>query len=382
MADDRTWDLVIYGATGFTGRQAAQYIDAHAPPELRFAIAGRSPDKLARVEAELERDDVGVIQADSTKPDTVSEMIAATRVVLTTAGPFARYGDPVVDACVEHGTDYVDITGETPWVRDVIDRHHETAAERGIKIVPFCGFDSVPSDIGTHFVVGEIRKRFDLPTRDVRAYFKVKGGLNGGTLQSLLDLMEGESAKKVRDPLLLNPRAFLMAPVNTRVVRRSAALMDAAGQPYGEDFRYDEALLVGRNAGRVKAEAIAMGMDLFESIASKSSLVRKAIAAIGPDPGEGPSDETQRSGFFSVDYIGEAADGRELRAHMTGQGDPSNQITVTFLCESALCLTSHRDELPGGPERGGVLTPATAFGTVLADRLRSAGIELEVDASD
>ena len=256
----RQYDVVLYGATGFTGTQAARYLERAAPKGLRWAIAGRNAAKLDTM-AEALSGVSGVVVADSTDPDSISAMVAQTRVLMTTAGPYALYGEPVIAACVEQGVDYADITGESTFIRRMIDCHHAEAAQRGVRIVPFCGFDSIPSDIGALMMARHVQAA-GLSCRRVWGYFKMKGGgLNGGTLASALNMLRQDGAEAMEPPFLLNPdqigpsdfipdltrpRAvealsgwgapFFMAPVNSRVFRRSAALAASWGEPYGEGF--------------------------------------------------------------------------------------------------------------------------------------------------
>ncbi len=413
MTPPRDLDLVVYGATGFTGRQAAAYVARRGPPGLRWAVAGRDAARLAAVRGAcaalvppagsapagpLPPD---VLVADAHDARALDDLAARARVVLTTAGPYARHGSALVAACVARRADYVDITGETPWVRDLIDRHHAQAAADGTRVVPLCGFDSVPSDLGTWLLVEHFRG-LGLATRRVRGAFRAgRGGLNGGTLASALALSEDREVARLRDPFLLNPPGtapargagsrdrrgvtwdpdlrtwlapFVMAPVNTRVVRRSAALWAQAGAPYGPDFAYEEALALARAPA---AWAVAASMALADPLL-RLAPARALARRLGPRPGEGPSEETMDRGWFASRYVGVAADGRRALAEVSGQGDPGNRATVTFLCEAALALACERDALPGGPARGGLLTPATAFGDVLVRRLRAAGVRLEV----
>ena len=172
----RKWDIVVYGATGFTGRLCARYLAEHAPPELKLAIAGRNAEQLQALKGSLSREGLGVIVANSADPKSVDAMVAATRVIATTAGPFALYGTPVVDACVRHQTHYCDITGETPWVRDMIDAYHEAARDSGTRIVPLCGFDSVPADLGTWALVQHTRAQYGVSPRRVKGWYRLKGG--------------------------------------------------------------------------------------------------------------------------------------------------------------------------------------------------------------
>jgi short subunit dehydrogenase-like uncharacterized protein len=322
--------------------------------------------------------------------------------VLSTAGPFARYSDKLVEACVEARTDYVDITGETPWVRTLIDRFHARAEADGTRIVPLCGFDSVPSDLGTFVLARWIRERWDQDTVRVLAGFQARGGFNGGTLASALAMAES-GPDALGDPLLLNPEGdrseeerrcnpdrsgvawseelqrwlapFFMAPVNTRVVRRSAALLDSWGEGYGRPFAYDEAL---ESRSRLTALSVSAGTRLGDR-ALRTSLGRRVARRLGPAPGEGPSEQTMDSGFFRTRLLGEAADGRKALCTFAAEGDPGNRNTVRMCCEATLLLaTTPREELPGGASRGGLLTPATALGAPYAQRLREAGMTLEV----
>jgi len=402
----KAYDIVVYGATGFTGRQAAAYLLGHPDTrDLRIAIAGRSRERLDALRLELPRDP-GVIVADAGDAASLDAMVQMTHVVLSTAGPFARYSDGVVAACVARNVDYVDITGETPWVRRLIDAYHQAAAATGTRIVPMCGYDSVPADLGTWLVVDHIRRELDQETREVKGFYQAKGGLNGGTLASALAMAEAGEAALLDDPVLLNPpddrtdeaRAanpdqtgprfdpdvarwtapFIMARMNTRVVRRSAALATVLdGAPYGRPFRYHESALVRRKRGRLRATGASLALGAAER-ALKLAPMRKLVKRLGPDPGTGPSEASRRAGFHRTHFVGRAADGTRVDAELSGQGDPANTATVTMVCESALCLALNKDALPGGPTRGGLLTPATAFGQVLVDRLRSAGMRFEI----
>ncbi len=394
------FDVVLYGATGFTGGQAARYVAAHAPAGLRWAIAGRSRDKLDALATEINPS--GVVVADSGRPATVDAMVEGARVVLTTAGPFAKYGTPVVEACARHGRDYVDITGETPWAREMIDRFHHQAVERRARIIPFCGFDSVPSDLGTLMAVEALRER-GTDARRVMAAFKIKGGLNGGTLDSALTMAERGLQAEVADVLLLNPRdhqsdaerqrsadfkgvvhdddldawltPFFMAPINTRVVRRSNALFDQWGRAYGPRFTYNEAI---ETSGRTSAYATAAVSAAFMSLTNRS-WARILMRRYGPAPGQGPSEKSMDGGVCRTRLIGEGEDGSKVLVTLKAPGDPGNRVTVPLLCEAALMLATDRAALPGGDERGGLLTPATALGLGLLERLRSAGFEARAE---
>jgi short subunit dehydrogenase-like uncharacterized protein len=392
---ERDYDIVLFGATGFTGRLAAEYLAAHAPAGLSWAIAGRNADRLAGMQGATGAP--GVIVADSTDPGSIDRMVGSARIVASTAGPFAVYSDPVVDACVRHGTDYVDITGETGWVRTLIDRFHDRAATAGTKLIPFCGFDSVPSDLGVAYAIREVAEMYSRPTARVSGAFIIRGGLNGGTLATMLLGAERGGGSGFGDPLLLNPadartkaaRArqpdrtavrhdadlgtwtmpFVMAGINTRVVRRSAALAAQWGDPYGPEFVYEEAAETRRRSRAYARTAGLAGLAGLLRFRPGRSLLRR----LGPDPGEGPSAESRARGFMRARFVATADDGRKVLATVRADGDPGNAITVTALIEAALALAVSRNDLPGGPDRGGVLTPATGLGRVLEDRLRAAG---------
>ena len=405
----RTYDVVLYGASGFTGRQAARYFAQHAPADLRWALAGRDRHKLEALRAELG----GVVRsadiriADSREPTSVDRVVAEARVVLNMAGPFALYGTPVVDACVRLGTHYLDITGETPWIRELITRYHERAARAGTRIVNCCGFDSVPSDLGAFLMARNMNEHMSRPCASVRAYFKVHGSLelNGGTLASVLNMFETKTPAQLDDPFLLDPvpihpvrqvelsrdlteprpdadigtwiGPFAMAPTNTRVVRRSAALFASWQEPYGPDFVYQEAMQYDAPFARAKAYLATGAQSLFGTLLA-SPLARDWIAKRWAKPGTGPSPEKMARGWFSSYLVATAPDGTSTTGAMRFSGDAANRATVTFACESALTLASDPDTLPGGPARGGVLTPATALGQPLAERLQHAGLDLEI----
>jgi short subunit dehydrogenase-like uncharacterized protein len=402
---ERDYDIVVYGATGFVGRLAAEYL-AHRMPggTLRWAIAGRERSRL-----EIVREHSGatpdVLVADSRNPSAVDAVCARTRVLLNTAGPFALYGGSVVDACVRAQTHYVDITGETPWVRGLIERHHQRASANGTRIVPCCGFDSVPSDLGSYLTVRRMQREFGVPCEQVKGYFRMSGGINGGTVATALHGYESGAARQQREPFLLDPPharsriqternrdvtgafydadigswvgPFVMAPINTRVVRRSAALFDQWQEGYGPDFAYQEYVRYEPPFACFKAGAATAGLGLL-AWAMRSATGRGLLQRLLPKPGEGPSARSRETGWFVCELLGVAADGRRVRGLIRHRGDPSNQATVRFVCESAQCLALHEAELPGGPGRGGVLTPATALGDVLAERLRQSGMPIEI----
>jgi short subunit dehydrogenase-like uncharacterized protein len=298
---ERPYDVVLYGASGFFGKQTVQYFASSyadsnpmkwAIPLEGFAIAGRNRQKLAAVLGEVGAT-VDVLVADSQDQPAINAIVAQTRVVLNTAGPFALYGDALVDACVRLKTHYVDITGETPWIKTLIDRYHTQAELDGTLIIPSCGFDSVPSDLGTYWLVRHLQQKLNLPCKQVNAYFQATGGFNGGTLASAFNLYDSQESALEDDPFLLNPsrtptqpaisgarsRApqlpsfntelktwvapFFMGPINTRIVRRSAALYDLWQAPYGPDFTYQEYLKFDEPMAWLKAAGVTAGLALF-----------------------------------------------------------------------------------------------------------------------
>lgn len=404
---ERSFDLVLYGATGFVGRLAAAYLAGHAD-RPRWAIAGRDRDKLAELSAQpaLAANRPAILVADSRDAAAVDAMAARTRALISTAGPFARYGDPVVDACVRHRTHYADITGETVWVRGLIDRHHAQAAADSTRIVPFCGFDSIPSDLGSFLLARHIQQTLGAPCAQITGYFRMFGGFNGGTLASNFERHARGDAARGQDPFLLDPdprrsyaeieanrdpagprfdaqidawvAPFIMGPINTRVVRRSAALLAQWGIGYGPGFRYQEYARFSGPFTGAQATLLAGAAALFDA-GVRFAPTRELLERVLPPPGAGPSASLMERGWFKIELIGRSADGRSARALVAFSGDPGNRATLRLLCESGLLLAGDVGALPGGTARGGVLTPATSFGDALVPRLRAAGFRIEVE---
>ncbi|RZU02919.1 saccharopine dehydrogenase family protein [Rivibacter subsaxonicus] len=405
MAKPRSYDIVLFGATGFVGRQAALYLaqKAHDLPDLRWAIAGRDRARLEALAASLHNAAAppAVIVADALDPAALNRLAESARVVLSVAGPFARFGDALVDACVAQRTHYCDITGETPWVRRLIDRHHERAAADGTRLVPCSGFDSVPSDLGAWFLARALHERHGTQALRIEGVHRMRGGFNGGTLASALALFDAGDAARLAEPFLLNPAGtvpvdlrphrdqttperdeetgawrapFFMGPVNTRVVRRSAGLLRGTqGSPYADDFAYREWLHLGHGMpGVAAAAAYGVATGGF-ALAARLPPTRRLLGRLKA-PGEGPTPEQIERGSFRCDLRVLDGAGHKMFARVEGRGDPGNRATTIFVCESALALAVDALRLPGGAERGGLLTPAIAFGDVLVERLRAAGI--------
>jgi short subunit dehydrogenase-like uncharacterized protein len=404
---DRPYDVILYGASGFVGQQTVRYFAQYTRlDEVRWAIAGRNRQKLEAVKQKVGAE-VDIIVADSQDPTAVAALVSQTRVVLNTAGPFALYGNNLVDACVRLGSHYVDITGETPWVKGLIDRYHEPAASQGIRIIPFCGFDSVPSDLGAYLVARHFQQAFGVPCTKVKAYFQAYGGFNGGTLASGFNLYDSGQIAQVSNPFLLNPPSehspeeidrnqdpqfpqydadagtwvapFFMGAINTRVVRRSFALLEQWDSPLRPNLTYQEYLKFNSPLGWLSAAGITASMALLTG-AMQPAFVRQFLRSFLPQPGSGPSEKTMNEGWFRCELLGLGKDGQKVQGLISDRGDPGNRATVKFLCESALSLALNEDELPGGWQRGGILTPSTGLGEVLVHRLRKAGMKIEVKA--
>ena len=401
----RLYDVVLYGATGFVGRQTAAYF-AQSPEVkasgLRWALAGRSQQKLEAVRAACNAPQAGIVVAEAHDALAMAALAKSASVVLSTAGPFALYGSELVAACVQHSTHYVDITGETPWARDMIDRHHHAAERNGARIIPFCGFDSIPSELSARAAIETMRARHGEVCTRVKSAFSVRGGFNGGTLASLFNIMASGQSGAMANPFLLNPPGtapadaaahadpkgprhdadfdawlgpFFMAPINTRVVRRSAALLG-----YGPDFSYQEYLRLGRGAMAAVAATTLSVAAATSQTALRFGPVRALAQRLAPPPGAGPSEASMDGGSFRCQWVGTSASGKQVRGVVSDRGDPGNRATTKMLCESALALALQLDELPGGRQHGGLLTPMSGLGEVLVQRLRQAGMTIQETA--
>ncbi|MFK7965854.1 MAG: trans-acting enoyl reductase family protein [Burkholderiaceae bacterium] len=381
MSADKPFDLIVYGASGFTGQLVAEYLCKRpADPGLkRWAIAGRNRAKLEAVrdawpDAALKPD---IVVADATDPASLDAMVASTQVVLTTVGPYQQYGEPLVAACAKAGTDYVDLCGEPAWMRQMIDAHEATAKASGARIVFSCGFDSIPFDLGVWFLQQAAIENTGKPCSQVRGrVVKMKGTFSGGTAASFKATMAAAAADPavmdlLKDPFALTPgfvgakqptghkptfdedlqswaAPFIMAPINTRNVHRTNLLL---GHPYGEDFTYSEMVATGPGD---KGQQIAEAMAADDSMSSDD----------GPKPGEGPSLEERENGFYQVMFVGTAHDGRSLTAMVKGKRDPGYGSTSRMISESALCLLQADFKTSGGFH-----TPGSALATPLLERL-------------
>ena len=410
---DRELDVVVYGATGFVGKLTAADLNEHAPEGARIGLAGRSAQKLEELRTRLggRAKDWPIIVADSADRAALDAMVRRTTVVATTVGPYASYGMPLAAACAAAGTHYADLTGEPLFMRQTIDELDDVARGSGARIVHSAGFDSIPSDLGVQLL-------HDAVTRDGAGELEdttlvvtaMRGGVSGGTIASMKVQMEElagrpELRRVVFDPYSLSPQRdkepdrvvagwqkesdaqrpehvaelgqwvapFVMATVNTRVVRRSNALQDWA---YGHRFRYREVMGMGSGpVGLAKAAGLTGG--LAAAVGGMAfGPTRRALSRVLPKPGEGPSEKTRTNGFFRIEVHTRTSTGARYVAHVAAKGDPGYAATAVMLGESALCLALDGDRLP---HRAGVLTPATAMGLPLADRLRARGFTLDAE---
>jgi len=405
---ERSHDVVLFGATGFTGKLVAEYL-ARAAPGLRWAIAGRNREKLEAVRAGLGAGAaaVPVLIADSADRPSLDRIARAARVVCSTVGPFTLHGRELVAACVEAGTDYCDSTGEPQFVRAMIDLHHARARETGARIVPCCGFDSVPSDLGTLLVQHHASEAHGAACAEVRHYVSVRGGaISGGTAASMVQIMDEASRdphvrEVLLDPYALDPEhgpnggrqpdgprgptfdadierwvgPFLMAAINVRIVRRTNALL---GYAWGRDFRYREGMLFGRGArGWMRATSMTAGIGAAIGVMAVAPLRRIAARAALPRPGEGPSKEKRDASTFESRFVGVIEDRSErIFATVRGVGDPGYGETAKMVGEAALCLAFDRASTRTD---GGVLTPASCLGMTLIGRLRRADMTFQID---
>ena len=383
------FDIVVYGASGFTGRLVAEYLAKRGIK--RWAMAGRSAAKLAEVRVLIGAPkDTPLVEADAGTPETLTAMCDRARVIITTVGPYQLYGPELVKACAETGTDYVDLCGEPAWMRHMIDAHDATAKKTGARIVFSCGFDSIPFDLGVWFLEQEAIKRHGKPAPRVKGRVrKMQGGASGGTIASLTETMKAAARDPriiglLRSPFALTPgfegppqpsgmmpeydsatgtwaAPFVMAPINTKNVHRSNFLL---GHAYGKDFVYDEMMLTTLgDAGKAIAEGIATALKSANPFGDGPQ----------PKPGEGPSPEERENGFYDILFIGEYPDGSSVRASVKGDRDPGYGSTSKMIAESALTLLE--TDTPGG-----VVTPGAIIAEPLVKRLQAhAGLTFAIE---
>ena len=412
----REFDIVIYGASGFVGKLTAEYLASvshRSGGKARIALAGRSVGKLEAVRARLAESarDWPILTVDADRPSTLDEMAARTQVVITTVGPYSRYGLPLVAACAKAGTDYADLTGEAMFVRQSIDDYHKQAVDTGARIVHACGFDSVPSDMSVYELFRRARQDGAGELCDTNYVLRsFSGGVSGGTIASMIEVFRASSGDPDTRRLLADPytlaqdrgaepelgpqpdlpwrrgreiapeldgvwaAGFVMAMYNTRIVRRSNALLDYA---YGHRFRYAEYMGVGPSpmAG-VAAAATTAAVAGTAALGGRffRLLPRRLVERVAPKPGTGPSEEVRERGYYRVETYTTTSSGARYVATMSQSGDPGYKATSVMLGECGLALALDRDKLP---ELHGVLTPAAAMGDALLERFPAAGISLD-----
>lgn len=412
----REFDIVVYGATGFVGKLTAEYLASRtgtADPDVRIALAGRSADKLLAVRATLGERAASwpILIADTDSPSTLAAMAAQASVVVTTVGPYVKYGLPLVAACAAAGTDYADLSGEAIYIREAIDLYHKQAADNGARIVPACGFDSIPSDLTVYMLYKRAAEDAAGGLGDTNFVLRgFSGGFSGGTYASAVELLtaassDPETRRSMVDPYTLSsdrsaepelgPQpdlvwrrgsdiapelggtwtgAFVMAPGNTRIVRRSNALQDWA---YGRRFRYAESMSVGSSV----VAPIAAAMGTAANVAAFGlgtryfrRIPRRLVDRVLPKPGTGPSERARERGYYTVETYTTTSSGARYRATMAQRGDPGYKATSVLLGECGLALAFDRDTLS---DLRGVLTPASAMGDALLAQLPAAGVTLD-----
>jgi short subunit dehydrogenase-like uncharacterized protein len=405
------FDVVVFGATSFVGQILCSYLALrygnHAKSELSWAAAGRSDSKLRAL-----RDSLGpsaskltLIQADSNDEAALRALCAQARVVVTTVGPYALYGETLVKVCAETGTDYCDLTGETPWIKRMIETYEATAKKSGARIVHCCGFDSIPSDLGVWFLQQQAKQKFGKPCSQIKMRVKaMRGSASGGTVASLMNVVREAVSDPALRKMLANPYAlcppsyaqtvrqpsvkgavydhdfdawsapFVMAAINTRIVFRSNALL---AQAYGKAFTYEEAMLTGRGLpGRMAALGLTAGLGGFTVAAALPPSRWFLQKFVVPAPGEGPSPQAQEKGFYDLRFLGTTDDGKQVRIKVTGDRDPGYGSTGKMLGQAAACLAQ---DISKTRKAGGFWTPASIFGDKLIDRLQAhAGLQFEV----
>ena len=386
---EREFDLVVFGASGYTGKLVAEYIQNEygGDQSLKWALAGRNKDKLAGIKEDLNLEsDLTILKVDSNDQESLDAMTSAAKCILTTVGPYQLYGSNLVESCAKNGTDYVDLTGEPGWMYEMINEHKETAKKSGSRIVFSCGFDSIPFDLGVYFVQQAVRDKFGKPAQRVRGRVKAMNGeFSGGTIASLGATMATLKEKPELIKVLANPFSltegfegptqlddskvlldeklnmwvapFVMAPINTKNIHRSNALL---GHEYGEDFCYDEMMIAGEGEE---------GKQIADAMTSANPMGGEDV----PQPGEGPSQESREQGNYDIQFFADIDEGC-IEARVTGDMDPGYGSTSKMITESAMCLIHDCNDLSGG-----IYTPAPAMGNKLIKRLiEKAGLTFDI----
>lgn len=403
MDTEKLYDVIVWGASGFTGRLVAEYLNTtyglNGP--VRWAMGGRSAEKLKAVAREIGAADAPIVTGNADDAASLQSIAKRTKVICTTVGPYQNYGSGMVAACVDAGTDYVDLSGEPAWMRLMIDQHETRARQTGARIVHSCGFDSIPFDLGVLFLQQEAEKRFGAPCTEVKGRVKaVKGKASGGTVASMIATLEaGKTDPFVRkvmtnpyglapDDTATRPRQpdgnkpyfdedakswvapFVMAIINTRNVHRTNMLM---GYAYGQDFLYSEMMMA---KSRAAAMIAAGGLGMFGSALTVGPLRSMMKKFVLPAPGDGPNAAEREAGFYNLQFIGKTQNGQTIKARVTGDRDPGYGSTSKMIGEAAVCLAQ---DIPKQDIAGGMWTPASAMGDPLIERLRAkAGLSFDL----
>ncbi|MEM8497745.1 MAG: saccharopine dehydrogenase NADP-binding domain-containing protein [Pseudomonadota bacterium] len=398
------FDVVVYGASSFVGQIIVRYMLEHFDQQqLAWAIAGRSEQKLEQLKSELGGSHLETIVADAADEPALEAMCARARVIMSTVGPYALYGSPLVKACVESGTHYCDLAGETQWITRMQNTYEQQAKDSGAWIVHCCGFDSMPSDLGVHFLQNHAMEKFGKTCESVKmGVAKMKGGASGGTIASIINLTKEATKDPALRKELANPYAtcppdhgftvrqhnvkveydedfsswmapFVMAAINTRVVHRSNALKNKA---YGEQFKYQEAMMTGKGSkGKNAARMMLWGLGGFMIGAAVAPVRWTLERFVLPKPGEGPSEEEQLNGGFRLILLGDTDSGEQIRCEVTGDRDPGYGSTAKMISQAAACLAHDIAD----DTSGGFWTPATLLGDPLIQRLEAhAGLEFSL----
>ena len=393
----KTFDVIIFGATGFTGRLVAEYLNSSygVGGEVAWAMAGRSLAKLEEVRGLTGApESLPLLVADATDAAALAKLVSRAKVIIATAGPYQLHGSALITACAMAGTDYVDLCGEPAWMAHMIPLLETPARTSGARIVFSCGFDSIPFDLGVVFLQDEAQRRFGVPLQRVGARVKtIRGGMSGGTVASGLATLDQIArdpalARTMADPFALTPGfrgpaqpdgnsalfdeltqrwtgPFMMAAINTKNVHRTNALR---GHPWGREFLYDERVITGAGpAGAAAAQLLALGARVQPALLGFAPLRELAIRFVLPKPGQGPTRQQREAGRYVIDFVGQTVDGRQLRARVRGDRDPGYGSTSKMIAETALCLVKDVDRTMTG---GGVWTPGAAMGLTLARRLQ------------
>lgn len=392
---DKNYDLILIGATGFTGKRAARYLKENIPSSLSWGIAARNSEKLSAIAEELVVPSEHCFIVDTTIREQVEAVVKQAKVILTTVGPFSLYGEEVIAACAKFGTHYLDITGEVGFIKEMEAKYGELAKQSGAMIIPFSGFDSVPADIATYILAS----KFESPEKlTIKAFYSISGGFNGGTIATMLNKFETGEYKKMGDPKLLIGNSeqnihssnnthffgydksiarwstpFIMGAINSKVVYKSASLMRSFGKPYADSISYSEHSSLGKWYNPLPFIFVSVLLTSI-TVLGPQKWFRSFLKKVMPKPGEGPSESQIEQGYFKMNAFAEDEQGNQAQLKISYPGDPGNKSTVFFLCESALCVLENTESLTN---KRGFLTAVSALEHSLAERLIEKGLQVE-----